>query len=179
MTDWITSFVTVFGSVGGLTLIQWIANRRSEKRQSITKANSDQFELFQKMNDYLSEQIDIFKEKTTERETSYIQNYEKIANSIMEISASLEKLKNRGDVVDAAMIAFNKELLRLQLLHFLTSYYHLKSVSEKDHVMTTIECLYKEYKEKYNGNSYVDNMVTSIRESYTRSASLCKKTPKN
>lgn len=139
----IFEFLTAFSiTLGGFSFIQWIFNRKYEKRQlkvlsekmQIDNKNA-QFDLFAKMNDYLEDKF--MKFETQDQKHS--QEHEKINKQIEEIIAVEKTLIEE-------MQGFRQQLLRLQILQL---------IDHSPEMKDSIDKLYKEYKSS-NGNSYLD-----------------------
>lgn len=139
----IFEFLTAFLiALGGFSFIQWIFNRKYEKRQlkvlsekmQIDNKNA-QFDLFAKMNDYLEDKF--MKFETQDKRHS--EEHEKINKQIEEIIAVEKTLIEE-------MQGFRQQLLRLQVLQLIDHSPEMKDCIDK---------LYKEYKSR-NGNSYLD-----------------------
>lgn len=139
----IFEFLTAFLiALGGFSFIQWIFNRKYEKRQlevlsekiQIDNKNA-QFDLFAKMNDYLEDKF--MKFETQDQKHS--QEHEKINKQIKEIIAVEKTLIEE-------MQGFRQQLLRLQVLQL---------IDHSPEMKDSIDKLYKEYKSS-NGNSYLD-----------------------
>lgn len=165
--DWMTILLTVSSSLGGFSLIQWLFNRSAEKRQNLTKTHDDQFELFRKMNDYMNEKFDIFREKEEAASLRVEGHYESISNKLQLMSDEIGELKRHDLDIDRSIENFNKELIRLQILHFITAYRDSNTDSERDYQYKVLKNLYKEYKERYKGNSYICHLVGVVEKDYT------------
>ncbi len=147
----IFEFLTAFLiALGGFSFIQWIFNRKYEKRQlkvlsekmQIDNKNA-QFDLFAKMNDYLEDKF--MKFETQDQKHS--QEHEKINKQIEKIIAVEKTLIEE-------MQGFRQQLLRLQVLQL---------IDHSPEMKDSIDKLYKEYKSS-NGNSYLDVKYKKYKE---------------
>lgn len=145
----ISEIGTIIGILGGFTFIQWVFNRKFEKRSlqlinfkmenelksQSTSTNASQFELFEKMNDYLTKEFDKFSDK----DEKHIIEHKSLNKSMTEISVNQRNLS----------IDFKKMQriqLRLQIMQL---------IDHSPELCDEINKLYREYK-KNGGNSYLD-----------------------
>jgi len=148
---------TIIGILGGFTFIQWVFNRKFEKRSlqlinlkmenelktQSTSTNASQFELFEKMNDYLTKQFDKF----ASQDEKHKLEHKNLNKSMTEISVNQKKiykdLKN-----------MQQSQLRLQIMQL---------IDHSPELCAEIDKLYKEYK-KNGGNSYLDVIFAKYKE---------------
>ena len=143
------NIITLIAAIGGFATIQWIFNRKFEKRSlhlinvkmenelksQATETNNAQFELFEKMNNYLVSQF----EKFESQDKKHSEEHKKVNLTIEKV------LKTQNDVL-CDLKYVKQEQLRLQIMQL---------IDHSPEMRETIEKLYKEYKTN-GGNSYLD-----------------------